>query len=95
MAEVLMKNRLSVVAFWILGLVMGVASPLAWAASSPIRVTVHVPSKSLSVMPYYFGKDKNFFAPELRAASLSVSWSSVACSPPPYWRSRSSRFSTL
>ena len=35
-----------------------------WAASSPIRVTIHVPSKSLSIMPYYFGKDKGFFAAE-------------------------------
>ena len=30
------------------------------AASTPMRVTVHVPSKSLSIMPYYFGKDKGF-----------------------------------
>jgi NitT/TauT family transport system substrate-binding protein len=34
------------------------------AASSPTRVTVHIPSKSLSIMPYYFGKDKGFFAAE-------------------------------
>jgi NitT/TauT family transport system substrate-binding protein len=27
-------------------------------------VTIHVPSKSLSIMPYYFGKDKGFFAAE-------------------------------
>jgi len=36
----------------------------ALAASSPTRVTIHVPSKSLSIMPYYFGKDKGFFAPD-------------------------------
>src|ERR1043165_1677352 len=35
-----------------------------WAASVPTKVTVHVPSKSLSLMPYYFGKDKGFFAAE-------------------------------
>jgi ABC-type nitrate/sulfonate/bicarbonate transport system substrate-binding protein len=35
------------------------------AASTPTRVTIHVPSKSLSIMPYYFGKDKGFFSPEL------------------------------
>ncbi|HWH79802.1 MAG TPA: ABC transporter substrate-binding protein [Candidatus Binatus sp.] len=34
------------------------------AASTPIKVTIHVPSKSLSIMPYYFGKDKGFFAAE-------------------------------
>ncbi|HEX9455443.1 MAG TPA: ABC transporter substrate-binding protein [Candidatus Binatia bacterium] len=34
------------------------------AASAPIKVTIHVPSKSLSIMPYYFGKDKGFFAAE-------------------------------
>jgi NitT/TauT family transport system substrate-binding protein len=27
-------------------------------------VTIHVPSKSLSLMPYYFGNDKGFFAAE-------------------------------
>jgi NitT/TauT family transport system substrate-binding protein len=36
----------------------------AHGASAPIKVTIHVPSKSLSVMPYYFGKDKGFFAAE-------------------------------
>jgi ABC-type nitrate/sulfonate/bicarbonate transport system substrate-binding protein len=34
------------------------------AASTPARITIHVPSKSLSIMPYYFGKDKGFFAAE-------------------------------
>ena len=46
----------------VLGLVVGV--PSAYAASAPIKVTIHVPSKSLSIMPYYFGKDKGFFAAE-------------------------------
>lgn len=35
-----------------------------YAASAPTKVTIHVPSKSLSIMPYYFGKDKGFFAAE-------------------------------
>jgi ABC-type nitrate/sulfonate/bicarbonate transport system substrate-binding protein len=35
-----------------------------FAASVPTKVTIHVPSKSLSIMPYYFGKDKGFFAAE-------------------------------
>jgi NitT/TauT family transport system substrate-binding protein len=34
------------------------------AASAPAQVTIHIPSKSLSLMPYYFGKDKGFFAAE-------------------------------
>lgn len=34
------------------------------AASAPMKVTIHVPSQSLSIMPYYFGKDKGFFAAE-------------------------------
>jgi ABC-type nitrate/sulfonate/bicarbonate transport system substrate-binding protein len=34
------------------------------AASVPTKLTIHVPSKSLSIMPYYFGKDKGFFASE-------------------------------
>jgi ABC-type nitrate/sulfonate/bicarbonate transport system substrate-binding protein len=29
-----------------------------------MKVTIHVPSKSLSIMPFYFGKDKGFFAAE-------------------------------
>jgi ABC-type nitrate/sulfonate/bicarbonate transport system substrate-binding protein len=36
----------------------------AHGASAPTKVTIHVPSKSLSIMPYYFGKDKGFFAAE-------------------------------
>jgi ABC-type nitrate/sulfonate/bicarbonate transport system substrate-binding protein len=42
------------------------------AASSPTKVTVHVPSKSLAVMPYYFGMDKGFFSPELIEPQLVV-----------------------
>lgn len=34
------------------------------AAPTPTKVTIHIPSKSLSIMPYYFGKDKGFFAAE-------------------------------
>jgi NitT/TauT family transport system substrate-binding protein len=42
----------------------GFFPPLSHTASSPTKVTIHVPSKSLSIMPYYFGKDKGFFAAE-------------------------------
>jgi ABC-type nitrate/sulfonate/bicarbonate transport system substrate-binding protein len=46
--------------------VMGLLLMLQTAdgAGVPTKVTVHVPSKSLSIMPYYFGKDKGFFAAE-------------------------------
>jgi ABC-type nitrate/sulfonate/bicarbonate transport system substrate-binding protein len=40
------------------------AAHSTYAASAPTKVTIHVPSKSLSIMPYYFGKDKGFFAAE-------------------------------
>ena len=45
-----------------LGLVLPWHSALG--AAAPTKVTIHVPSKSLSIMPYYFGKDKGFFAAE-------------------------------
>ena len=50
--------------FTVIALVMPGLAPAAFAASAPMKVTVHVPSKSLSIMPYYFGKDKGFFAAE-------------------------------
>jgi NitT/TauT family transport system substrate-binding protein len=34
----------------------------AWSAQA--RVSVNIPSKSLAIMPFYFGKDKGFFAGE-------------------------------
>jgi ABC-type nitrate/sulfonate/bicarbonate transport system substrate-binding protein len=34
------------------------------AGAAAMKVAVHVPSKSLSIMPYYFGKDKGYFAAE-------------------------------
>jgi ABC-type nitrate/sulfonate/bicarbonate transport system substrate-binding protein len=46
----------------VLGLVLILQS--AHGASAPTKVTIHIPSKSLSIMPYYFGKDKGFFAAE-------------------------------
>lgn len=39
----------------------GFFPPPSHTAPSPTKVTIHVPSKSLSIMPYYFGKDKGFF----------------------------------
>ena len=49
-----------------------VFAPGAHAASGPTKVTIHVPSKSLAIMPYYFGKDKGFFSPELIEPQLVV-----------------------
>jgi len=49
-------------AWIVIGLILVMQS--AHAASAPTKVTIHVPSKSLSIMPYYFGKDKGFFAAE-------------------------------
>jgi NitT/TauT family transport system substrate-binding protein len=43
---------------------MLIALPTVHAASAPIKATIHIPSRSLSIMPYYFGKDKGFFAAE-------------------------------
>lgn len=41
-----------------------VAVQVSHGATAATKVTIHVPSKSLSIMPYYFGKDKGFFAAE-------------------------------
>jgi NitT/TauT family transport system substrate-binding protein len=45
-------------------MIAGVMPALLWGAAGPTKVTIHVPSKSLSIMPYYFGKDKGYFAAE-------------------------------
>jgi hypothetical protein len=58
-----MKNLLSAAIFLITAPGIVLVPSLGWTASSPTRVTIHVPSKSLSIMPYYFGKDIGFFAP--------------------------------
>ena len=71
-----MENRLFAATFLIAGLLIGFAGPFTWAASNPTRLTIHVPSKSLSIMPYYFGKDKGFFPPEVVELQL------VMMSPP-------------
>ncbi len=45
--------------------VLAFSAPFARAASQPAKVTIHIPSKSLSLMPFYFGKDKGFFPREV------------------------------
>ncbi len=56
------RGELSLRIFATLTLVLVAHS--VYAASAPMKVTIHIPSKSLSIMPYYFGKDKGFFAAE-------------------------------
>jgi ABC-type nitrate/sulfonate/bicarbonate transport system substrate-binding protein len=40
------------------------SAPFGWGASHPTKITIHIPSKSLALMPFYFGKDKGFFYQE-------------------------------
>ena len=37
---------------------------ISWAASSNTRAIIHIPTKSLTSMPLFFGKDKGFFTRE-------------------------------
>jgi ABC-type nitrate/sulfonate/bicarbonate transport system substrate-binding protein len=57
--------RSGIVLFALAAHFLALGAPLCIAASQPARVTVHIPSKSLSLMPYYFGKDKGFFPGEV------------------------------
>jgi NitT/TauT family transport system substrate-binding protein len=50
--------------------------PIVWGASSPTKITIHIPGKTLAVMVFYFGKDKGFFSQEGIEAQL------VAMAPP-------------
>jgi hypothetical protein len=50
-----MKKFLSAASFLTRVLAIVLVTSLGWTASSPAKVTIHVPSKSLSIMPYYFG----------------------------------------
>src|SRR5882724_9681211 len=51
------------------------SAQIAWDATAPTKITIHVPGKSLTVMVFYFGKDKGFFS---RRESTQL----VAMSPP-------------
>src|SRR5436190_23988710 len=55
-------------------LLLGFSSP--GFAAQPIRVRVHIPSKSLALMPFYFGRDKGFFSREVVDLEL------IAMAPP-------------
>jgi NitT/TauT family transport system substrate-binding protein len=49
---------------------------MGWAAEAKTRAIIHIPTKSLTSMPLFFGKDKGFFAREGVDADL------VLMSPP-------------
>lgn len=53
-----------------------ISPSLGRAASQPAKVTISIPSKSLALMPFYFGKDKGFFPRETVEIQL------VAMAPP-------------
>ena len=46
------------------------SAPIAWSATSPTKITIHIPGKSLSVMVFYFGKDKGSFSKRESTRSL-------------------------
>jgi NitT/TauT family transport system substrate-binding protein len=55
------RYRLISVCFICLAALLPVSSG---AGAAAMKVAIHVPSKSLSIMPYYFGMDKGYFAAE-------------------------------
>src|SRR5262249_1566885 len=61
--------------FAVLALMLA-ASGASLAAAAPAKVRIHIPSKSLALMPFYFGKDKGFFPRETVDVEL------IAMSPP-------------
>jgi ABC-type nitrate/sulfonate/bicarbonate transport system substrate-binding protein len=60
----------------LMAIMLALPVPLSWGAPSPIKITIHIPGKTLTVMVFYFGKDKGFFFEEGIDAQL------VAMSPP-------------
>jgi NitT/TauT family transport system substrate-binding protein len=66
----------SVVMVVFIGIVLAFFASFGWAASSPIKITIHIPGKSLTVMVFYFGKDKGFFSEE------GIDTQLVAMAPP-------------
>jgi ABC-type nitrate/sulfonate/bicarbonate transport system substrate-binding protein len=59
-----------------ISIMLAFSGPIAWGATSPTKTMIHIPGKSLSVMVFYFGKDKGFFFEEGIDAQL------VTMSPP-------------
>jgi NitT/TauT family transport system substrate-binding protein len=60
----------------LLSSMLALSVPFAWGAASPVKITIHIPGKSLTVLVFYFCKDKGFFFEEGIDAQL------VAMSPP-------------
>jgi NitT/TauT family transport system substrate-binding protein len=60
----------------VVAIMLAFSGPIAWAATPPTKITIHIPGKSMSVMVFYFGKDKGFFLEEGIDPQL------VAMSPP-------------
>jgi ABC-type nitrate/sulfonate/bicarbonate transport systems, periplasmic components len=60
----------------LVSIMLALSVSLVWSASSPIKITIHIPGKSLAVMVLYFGKDKGLFFEQGIDAQL------VAMSPP-------------
>jgi ABC-type nitrate/sulfonate/bicarbonate transport system substrate-binding protein len=60
----------------VISIMLAFSAPIAWSATSPTKITIHIPGKSISVIVFYFGKDKGFFFEEGIDAQL------VAMSPP-------------
>src|SRR6516164_7079023 len=48
----------------LVSIMFALAVPFAWGASSPVKITIHIPGKSLAVLVFYFCKDKGFFFEE-------------------------------
>jgi ABC-type nitrate/sulfonate/bicarbonate transport system substrate-binding protein len=57
-------------------IVLALPASKIFAAATPAKVTISIPSKSLALMPFYFGKDKGFFPRETIEIQL------VAMAPP-------------
>jgi ABC-type nitrate/sulfonate/bicarbonate transport system substrate-binding protein len=75
--NVLMRSlHRGIVLVALIGIAVGASAPFGWAASSPMKITIHIPGKSLAVMVFYFGKDKGFFSEEGIDSQL------VAMAPP-------------
>jgi ABC-type nitrate/sulfonate/bicarbonate transport system substrate-binding protein len=70
------SSRGWIVRLVIIAAVLALSTSIGRAASQPTKATIHIPSKSLALMPFYFGKDKGFFSQE------GVEIELVAMSPP-------------
>jgi len=57
----------------ILAAVLASSTSIGRSASQPTKVTIHIPSKSLALMPFYFGKDKGFFSQEVEIQLVAMS----------------------